>query len=92
MPITASGRIGGAGAAGGRVSGMPTATTARPASDGGGAGRGRAAVRPLSGPLQTRKLRWRPRFTNDTSSLPVSRHQAGKSPSTEISVERNSRS
>jgi hypothetical protein len=46
----------------------------------------------VSAPLQTRKLRSLPRRTKDTSSLPVIRHQAGKSSSTEISTERNSSS
>ena len=40
--------------------------------------------------MQTRKLRSRPRRTSETNSFPVMRHQAGKSSSTEISVERNS--
>ncbi len=62
MPMTASGRIAAAGAGGGSVAGMLTATTGRPSTEAGGAGRDAVAAeaRPLSGPLQTRKLRWRP--------------------------------
>src|SRR5262245_23797903 len=93
MPITAIGGIAAAGAGGGSEAGMVMATGARPtgATRPGGAA-ARAAARSLSAPLQTRKLRSRPARTNETSSLPVIRHQAGKSSSTEISVERNSSS
>src|SRR3989441_7020714 len=93
MPMTDSDATASAGAGGGSVVGMHTATGARPT----GATRTRRAgaadaTRSTSVPLHTRKLRCVPRRTNDTSSFPVIRHHAGKSSSTEISVERNSRS
>ena len=47
-----------------------------------------AALRSASLPLLTMKLRCLFSFVQETSSLPVMRHQAGRSSSTEISVER----
>src|SRR5262249_50959783 len=70
---------------------MVTGTTSSPSRNAGRAG-DRPSRRSDSAPLQTRKLRTLPCFVHDTSSLPVNRHQAGKSASTEISVERNSSS
>ena len=52
---------------------------------------GAAFERLASAPLQMRKLRWSPWRVQEMNSLPVRRHQAGRSSSTEISVERISR-
>ena len=82
IPITDSGRIAGAGATAGQgLSGLTSTSTmpARPAA---------ATRRSASWPLATRKLRCLPCLVKDTSSLPVIRHQAGKSSSTEVSVDR----
>src|SRR6185369_8028840 len=92
IPSTDSGRIDGAADGEGRSAGIVTAIGWRVTVASASALTRRAGFRSASFPLQTRKLRSLPRRTKETSSLPVSRHQAGKSSSTEISVERNSRS
>ena len=86
MPMTDSGRIAGAAAGSGSLSRNLTATSSTPmlllrtvAAP---------ALRSANLPLATMKLRCLATLVNDTNSLPVMRHQAGRSSSTEISVER----
>ncbi len=99
MPITDSGAIDGAGDGAGSEAGMLTGTISIGARGGGSRGASRAgkageaawATCPApaaNAPLLTRKLRNLPCRVHDTSWLPVMRHQAGRSPSTEVSVER----
>src|SRR3569623_464955 len=84
MPVTASGGIAGAG--------LRTEATAAAIGAAGAetfaAGLSSALPRASNLPLQIRKLRCLPVLVNDTTSLDVRRHHAGKSSSTEISVER----
>ncbi len=57
-----------------------------------GSGSGAGAAGAENAPLLTRKLRWRCSLVMLTSWLPVSRHQAGRSCSTEDSCDRISSS